>query len=162
MKIKAEQKILQDAETALDTLGDSSVVYELIKPLLNKNNPAALFLYSTFSVVGMETEEEFETRRMDLLNKSAERGYLPAIYELAVCYDLGDMIEQDHTKAGNLYKQAAEAGYAKAKLSHGLNLFYGSHGMPNDKELGLSLIKQAANENIDEAVDTLKRLQNEK
>ncbi len=161
MENNDEQKILQDAETALNTLGDCSVVYELIKPLLIKNNPAALFLYSTFSVAGMETDDEFDIRRMELLNKSAESGYLPAIYELAVCYDLGDLVEQDHTIAGGLYKKAAEAGYAKAKLSHGLNLFYGSHGMPKDKEFGLSLIKQAANENIDGAVDALKQLHND-
>lgn len=155
MENNDEQKILQDAEAALNTLGDCSVVYELIKPLLTKNNPAALFLYSKFSIAGMETEDEFDIRRMELLNKSADSGYLPAVYELAVCFDLGDLVEQDHIIAGRLYKKAAEAGYAKAKLSHGLNLFYGSNGMNKDELQGMALIQTAALENVEEAKEFL-------
>ena len=50
------------------------------------------------------------------------------------------------------------AGNPKAKLSHGLDLFYGSNGMPKDEQRGLILIKQAMAENVDDAVDALERL----
>ncbi len=56
-------------------------------------------------------------------------GYAPAIYSLAVCYDLGDLVTRDADKASLLFKQAAELGHSKAKLNHGLDLFYGSNGI---------------------------------
>ena len=151
------KKILGDAEDALDTAG-AMEAYRLLEPLIAANNPAALFLYSTFGLSGMETHEEFEGRRLKLLKTASEAGYVPAIFELAVCYDLGDLVEKDAIQAAFFYQQASEAGYPKAMFSHGLNLFYGSNGVPKDEQYGLALIKQAADENVDDAVDFLKQM----
>lgn len=151
------QKSLQEARNNIEH-GDCRKAYEILKPLLSEQNQDALFIYASFSISNIETEEEFDERRIKILQELAGAGYAPAIYELAVCYDTGDFIEQDSVRAATLYKSAAETGYAKAKLSHGLNLYYGSNQMPEKKEMGLSLIKQAADENVEGAYDALQQL----
>lgn len=147
-------KLLQDAEVKMDN-GEFKKAYELIEPLLAEGNPAALFLYSHFSLSGVETEKEFESRSIEMLKTAAKAGFLPAIYSLAVCYELGDRVATDKAHAANLFKQAADAGYSKAKVSHGLNVYHGSYGVAKDAVLGLELIKEAASEGCDEASEAL-------
>ena len=149
--------VIQRAGEMID-VGDCQSAYKLLAPLLAAQNPEAQFLYATFSISGMETVEEFEARSISLLQAASDAGYAPAMYALAVCYDAGDMVGRDSIRASVLYKKAAEAGNPKAKLSHGLDLFYGSNGMPKDEQRGLILIKQAMAENVDDAVDALERL----
>ncbi|MDD5273684.1 MAG: hypothetical protein PHU14_13305 [Methylovulum sp.] len=144
------ETILRKAVKAIDS-GDCQQAFELLSPLIDENYPESLFLYSTFSLSKIETESEFEARRIRLLQIASEAGYVPAIYELAVCYDVGDFVNKDNFKASGLYKKAAEGGNSKAKLYHGLNLFYGSNGLNRDQKLGLDYIKQAATEGIEEA-----------
>ena len=151
------EKLLQDAEVEMDN-GDCAKAYKLIEPLLAEGNPAALFLYSHFSVSGVEREEEFEKRSIEMLKTAAEVGFAPAIYSLAVSYELGDRIAMNKIRAADLFKQAAEAGYLKAKVSHGLNIYYGSYGIPKDAALGLELISEAASEGCDEALEALRDL----
>lgn len=150
-------KLLHDAEMRMEE-GEFKKAFELIEPLLAEGNAAALFLYSHFSLSGMEREEEFEKRSIEMLKTAAEAEFLPAIYSLAVCYELGDRVAMDKAHAANLFKQAAEAGYAKAKVSHGLNTYYGSYGVPRDAVLGLELIREAALEGCDEASEALRDL----
>jgi len=150
---------IKKAKIALESIGCKEA-YELLAPLLDKRDPAAMFLYSTFSISEVESESNFEKRRINLLRLASEAGYAPAIYELAVCYDLGDLVEKNSTLASTLYEKAAKAGYAKAKLYHGLNLFYGSHGVKKNELEGLSLIKQAADEDVDDANEILVGLSN--
>lgn len=123
------QRSLRDTREKLE-VGDCRSAYELLMPLVSEGNSEALFLYSTFSLPEMEADEDFDERRVRLLQVSSNSGYVPAIYELAVCYDIGDLVETDPVKASALYKRAAEAGHSKAKLNHGLDLYYGSNGMP--------------------------------
>lgn len=78
-------------------------------------------------------------------------GYAPAIYELGICYEIGDLVPQDPSKAAALHRRAAELGNARAKLGYGLNLFYGSNGTEKNPELGLAFIRQAADENVEGA-----------
>lgn len=149
--------IIQQARDAID-VGDCESAYELLAPLLSEKNPEAEFLYATFSISGMETAEQFEARSVRLLQAASDAGYAPAMYALAVCYDSGDMVGRDAVRASLLNKKAAEAGYPKAKLSHGLDLFYGSNEMPKDEQRGLALIEQAVAENVPGAADILEQL----
>lgn len=151
------EKLLQDAEIEMNE-GDCAKAYELIKPLLAEGNPAAVFLYSHFSMSGVESEEEFEKRSIEMLKTAADAGFVPAIYSLAVCYELGDRVAMNKAHAADLFKHAAEAGYSKAKISHGLNAYYGSYGVPKDPVLGLGLIREAASEGCDEASEALRDL----
>lgn len=150
-------EILREARDKL-AIGNCRAAYKLLTPLLKEKNPEALFLYSTFSISGTETDADFDERRLRLLEASSSAGYAPAMYELAACFDIGDLVEKDAVKASALYKKAAEAGYAKAKLSHGLNLYYGSNGILKDEVLGLSFIGQAVNENVEGADEVLQQI----
>lgn len=53
--------------------------------------------------------------------------------------------------AAELYKKAAELGYSRAKLSYGLDLYYGSSGIKKNRMLGLKFIRQAMEDNVEGA-----------
>lgn len=123
----------------------------MLKPLIDRGDPAALFLYAHFSISALESDREFDVRRIGILKRLNDVGYAPGIYELGICYEIGDLVKQDPILASALYKKAAESGYPKAKLSHGLDLYYGSNGIEKNEALGLAFIKQAADENVEGA-----------
>jgi TPR repeat protein len=146
---------IRDAQAKAER-GEFRDAYEVLRPLLEKSVPEALFLYSTFSVAGSESETDFERRSLDLLQRAADLGHPPALYALGACYEGGDLVGTDPQRAAVLLKAAAEAGYPKAKFRHGLNVLYGSNEMPREEESGLALIRAAAQEGVPEAVDFLK------
>ncbi|MFC0130839.1 SEL1-like repeat protein [Ralstonia solanacearum] len=122
-----------------------------MRPLIEKSDPAALFLYAHFSIPASETEVEFDERRIGILRSLNDLGYAPGVYELGICYEIGDLVERDQILSSALYKKAAELGYSKAKLRYGLDLYYGSNGIKTDEPLGLAFIKQAADDNVEGA-----------
>lgn len=148
-------QILAKARLALD-LGDIAEASQLLGPLAEHADPEALFLFSTFSMPDDESLAQFEERSMRLLEKSAELGYAPALYALGVCYDLGDLVRQDKFKAAQLFECAAKLGYPKAKYEHGRNLYYGSHGEHKKSQLGWQLIQDAANEQVEGAMEFIR------
>lgn len=135
---------------------ECSEAYELLRPLLEKSVPEALFLYATFSLAETESETEFDRRSFDLLTRAADLGYAPALFAVGVCYEVGDLVEPDPSLAATYLRSAAEQGYPKAKFSHGLNVYYGSNGTPRDEESGLALIRAAAKAGVEDAEDFLK------
>jgi TPR repeat protein len=154
MSDQTTEKLLQTAEMALDSLG-CEAAYTLIEPLLVARNPGALYLYSRFSIAERESEKEFEMRSIRMLREASDAGYLPAVYSLALCHEVGDLVEANPAYAASLFKAAAEKGYPKAKFRHGLNLYYGSNGMTQSAALGLELIGAAAEEGVEDATDFL-------
>lgn len=138
--------------------GDCSLAYKALQPLIEIENPEALYLFSMFCLPDSETIEEFEQRSFSVLMKAAEKEYPPAQYALGVYYDGGDIVKQDKLKAALLFKNSANNGYPKAQLSYGLDLYYGSNGIQEDICLGLSFIREAAANGIEEAAETLKEL----
>ncbi|VWC82485.1 hypothetical protein BLA50215_01319 [Burkholderia lata] len=146
----SNSEILLKAEDALNS-GNTRKAMTLLRPLIEKNDPAALFLYSHFCISASETEVEFDERRMGILRLLNDLGYAPGIYELGACYEVGDLVGQDRIISSALYKKAAELGYSKAKLSYGLDLYHGSNGIEKNRVLGLTFIKQAMDENVEGA-----------
>lgn len=140
--------------------GKYRLAFKIIAPLLALNNPEAQFLYSTFSHFKEETEKEFERRSLFLLRTAAETGYVPAIYALAVCYETGDLLDRDQQKAAALFKVAADAGYPKARLSHGINLYLGASGIKRDVAEGRRMIMQAISDGVEGAIEELDFLEN--
>ncbi|WP_299947436.1 hypothetical protein [uncultured Microbulbifer sp.] len=138
--------------------GDCKIAYSMLLPHIKRKNPEAIFLYSMFSLQGEESLEEFERRSFQLLKEAAELGYPPALYTLGVYYDAGDMVGRDAMKASSLFKAAAEKGHPRAKLSYGLDLFYGSNGISKDKSLGLDFIRQAADDEVEGALEMFDKL----
>lgn len=119
-----ESDVLSKAEGEINA-GNIKSAFELLHHLIEERNPAALFLYAHFSIRDVETEDEYDARRIEILQSLADLGYAPAIYEFAVCCEIGDLVRSDPIRASNLYRRAAELGYPKAKLSYGLDLYYG-------------------------------------
>ncbi|MFV0477815.1 MAG: tetratricopeptide repeat protein [Parahaliea sp.] len=138
--------------------GDCNLAYKILQPLIDEENPEAMYLFSMFSVLNDESIEDFEQRSVRLLTKAAACEYPPAQYALGVYYDGGGLVEQDKLKAAMLFKAAAINGYSKAQLGYGLDLFYGSNGIQKNVELGLNYIRRAADAGIEEAVKTLDEL----
>jgi len=135
--------------------GKLYLAHKILLPLIDRKNPEAMFLYSTFRVSNIESTDEFERRSFKLLQQASDLGYPPAIYALGICYDTGDLVEMDQVTASGLFKRAAELGYSKARLSYGMILFYGSYGAEKNEKEGLNYIRQAIAGNVDDAEEVL-------
>ncbi|MDS0859164.1 hypothetical protein NUV25_15770 [Burkholderia pseudomultivorans] len=150
-------EIILRAEDALNS-GDTRKTMALLRPLIEKGDPAALFLYSHFCISSSETEVEFDERRIGILRLLNDLGYAPGIYELGVCYETGDLVKMGKNTAAELYKKAAKLGYSRAKLSYGLDLYYGSNGIKKNRMLGLKFIRQAMEDNVEGAEEEWNKL----
>jgi TPR repeat protein len=75
---------------------------------------------------------------------SSPTGKTPgALYRQARAYDAGQGVAQDHSRARDLYLEAAEAGHVDAMLSAGLMLSQGQGG-PADHRAAANWLKRAA------------------
>ncbi len=75
--------------------------------------------------------------------KLAEMGVDEGQYNLGVCYEQGDGVEQDFKKAVYWYKKAADAGHAKAQ--HNLALcIYNGYGVASDHAEAARLLRLSA------------------
>ena len=127
---------------------------ELLKPFVDKKDKAAIFYSSGFGVSG-ERLEEFEERRIKQLQQSAKLGYAPAIHELAVHYDSGELVQRDVEKAARLFKKAAEKGHPHSQWIHGLDLLYGRNGIAKNEKLGVDYIKKSALAKFESALESM-------
>ena len=137
-------------------VGDYRAALSTLGPLVQTECAEALFLYSTFSVAESESEDEFERRSFSMLARAAELGYVPAIYALAVCYESGDLVDANPELAAKLFESAASSAFPKAMYRHGLNLLHGSNGILLNKQLGLKLLQEAAQNGVEDAQDYLR------
>lgn len=128
--------------------------WELLKPLVDKKDKAAIFYASSFGIPE-EQIAAFEARRINQLQQSAEYGYAPAMHELAVYYDNGDLVSRDTKKAAQLFKHAAEKGHPHSQWIYGLDLLYGKNGINKDEELGLDYIKKSASAKFEGALESM-------
>lgn len=144
---------IKDALNEIDK-GNCDKAAELLKPFVDKKDKAAIFYSSSFGVSG-EQLKEFEKRRIKQLQQSAALGYAPAIHELAIHYDSGELVQRDIEKAAQLFKQAAEKGHPHSQWIHGLDLIYGRNGISKDEKLGLEYIQKSANAKFEGALETL-------
>lgn len=135
--------------------GNYQEASRILDPLVKENNAEAIFLSSSFSKGESETIEEFEKRSFSLIEKSANLGFPEAIYTLGVIYETGDGVKSDIAKASSLFRRAAELGHSRSKLSYGLDLYYGSNGIVQDKVLGKRFIEEASYESVEGASEIL-------
>ncbi|MFZ6654101.1 tetratricopeptide repeat protein [Undibacterium sp. TJN19] len=148
--------LLQKAREKLDK-GSYRATYKILAPLLQTNCAEALYMYSKFSFLRKETTDDFQKRTLRLLEQAASLGHGDALYQLAVFYDVGDMVDKNPDRASQLFKQAAETGHTKAKVSYGLDLFYGTNGIVQNQPMGLMLLQQAVDAGIEGAAYCLER-----
>lgn len=149
-KIKANE--LEDA-------GDMSALYEFIRPYLKKKDPFALYLYSRFSLSEWkESVDEFDNRALECLQKAAEGGVTEAMYQLSSLYFTGEIVPEDQV-LGKRYLDASLAkNFGLAKYSVSLRHFYGVDGYEKNKNKALDLMNEAAQENVDGAIEMLEMM----
>ncbi len=75
--------------------------------------------------------------------KLAESGIDEAQYNLGVCYEQGDGVEQDFAKAVYWYKKAADTGHAKAQHNLGICVYNG-YGVTADHAEAARLFRLSA------------------
>lgn len=80
-------------------------------------------------------------------------GHAGATFVLAGYYDSGDMVLMDKLYAAQLCRRAADGGHVTAKLIHGLGLFYGAHGIRQDKAMGLRRVEEATQDGVEDALE---------
>jgi TPR repeat protein len=153
-KGRSPSQIVERAKRKAFKNRNAKIAEKLLLPLVRALNAEALFIYSQFSIRTKESAECFERRSVTLLRQAADLDYAPALYALGVCYDSGDLVEKDSVVAAGLFERAAALNYPEAKLSHGLNLVYGT-GTSENRELGIDLIRQAVQEGVDGAYEYL-------
>lgn len=151
-----ENEIKQKAEALLEN-GEVEALYKLLSPYLDRNDPYAQFLYSSFSLESSgETEEEFEARSMRLLESASEGGVAEASYRLGVIYLYGNFVDNSSKSSSDYFERAIAQGHSHSKFTYGFNLYYGSGDVKQDKTRGLTLLEEAAREGVGIALDELK------
>lgn len=82
------------------------------------------------------------------LTKAADQNHIYALNNLAMCYQTGEGVEVDYSKALKLLNKAAELGDMMAYYNIGQAYIFGL-GVKKDLLKGLSLIQKAAESNIE-------------
>ncbi len=139
--------------------GSMDELYEFIKPFLEKNDSYAHYFYSRFSLADWnESDDEYDERYVDSLTKAADGNVPEAMYRLATLYFVGDMVELNEEKGKSLLERAVDLNYAPAKLTEGLNLFYGSNGYRKNIEKAVELVSEASRGDVEGASEALVKI----
>lgn len=106
---------------AVPTANQNSVTTQPsnIRQLSTQEKAAELFQKATDFAYASQQEEAFAA-----YEKAAHLGHVPAIYHLAMCYELGEGTTQDLAKAAEHYEIAAKAGDQNAMFQ--LACMYGN------------------------------------
>ena len=133
-----------------------SDLHYFIRVFLEKNDPYALYFYSRYSLAEWnESDEEFNLRNLDSLTKAANGGVAAAMYRLSSLYYTGENVEVDRCKGMAYLDKALALGYGFAKLTVGINLYYGVNGYPMNVKKALDLLMDAKNDNVEGAASML-------
>lgn len=100
----------------LHSQGNAEELYEHIKLDINREDPYAMYFYSTISLVEWdETAEEFDKRRLRCLKKAVDGEVADAAYQLASIYLYGEGVIQDREQGKYYAKLANKFGHPHAK-----------------------------------------------
>lgn len=106
--------------------------------------------------------EKDESRAYWLFRSASRRGDPSGVSEANVghCYLNGHGVRADEREAANWYSKAAAKGEKESKYNYGLALVDGWAG-ETDKTRGWRLIREAAEEGLEEAAEVLRKFQGE-
>ena len=124
-----------------------------------------VFLFSSIIAFGQGTMEEAKRclnqkeydKAVRIFQALADKGEVEAQYNLALCYDKGQGVPQDHSKAAHWYQKAADQNLPGAQLNLALCYDKG-HGVPQDYSKAVYWYEKAAAQNYDLAKKNLDRL----
>ncbi|MBV7435577.1 sel1 repeat family protein [Cardiobacteriaceae bacterium TAE3-ERU3] len=146
------EALLVQAQEAYES-GDKAAAIEAWKMAAEAGNAAAQHNLSVVYRTGDGAAQD-EQMALDFLVKSAEQGYVPAVYDMGSFY----LQQGDATQAAPLFQAAAEQGYAPAQFNLGVMLVRGD-GVEQNKDVGIALIQQAAQQGFAPAQQALQQAQ---
>jgi TPR repeat protein len=139
--------------------GSISELYEFIKPFLENDDPYALYFSSRFSLGGWnETDDQFDKRSVEALTKAAEADVVEALYRLSALYFAGDIVKININAGKRCLDRAADLNFWPAKLSVGINLYYGSNGYPKNLVKAVDFVSEATRHNVEGASEILEKI----
>ncbi len=122
--------------------GESQDAVALLSPYLTAGDAEAQFLRAHVLLQGQPLDTEANSLR--LLQESASKGYLPAIFEMGMNYLFGEWgVEADEAAAAMCFATASAGGFVPAHYEYGLALLHGK-GVERDTERAMGLIRDAA------------------
>jgi len=122
--------------------GESQDAVALLSPYLAAGDAEAQFLRAHVLLQGEPLDTEENSLR--LLQESASRGYLPAIFEMGMNYLFGEWgVKADEAAAARCFATASRGGFVPAHYEFGLALLHGK-GVERDAERAMGLIRNAA------------------
>ncbi len=132
-----------------EELGSEAAV-SLLSPHLAIGDPEALYLRAHIFVA-----DDSEESSLGLLQESASKGYLPAVFQMGMNYLFGDWgAERGEAAAAACFAQASAGGYAPARYEYGLALLHGK-GVERDVATAMELINSAAEAGNEYAMEFL-------
>ena len=157
-KILGTESDLKRAEALFDA-GEFDAARQLLAPLIEKNNGAAIRLDCSYSDWKM-SEQESELRYVNGIVRAAECGDLESLYIVGFFYDMGDYdaIPMDKEKASHIFKEAADKGHAHSMWIHATELLWGKGSYPQSMEEGRKYLDMAIEAESGEACITKARL----
>lgn len=95
---------------------------------------------------------------LKLLRSAASRSYAPALYNLAICYEMGLGVTIDEKMAMELYRSAAALEHPGALYNLGIYYGKGIGGLARDTVTATRLLRLAAVQGQEDAIQALKTL----
>jgi hypothetical protein len=103
------------APGALSELIHSKEFFPLLKARVDKGDPSAMYVWS--SLVAAKFDYQItESQALKLLQRAAEKDFLPSLIELGYCYYRGQWIARDTAQALGFWQRASELGSREARL----------------------------------------------
>lgn len=130
----------------------------LFKRSAESGYPQAQATFGALCLKGLPGLLEKDTKQgISMLSKAVIAKSLTARFNLGMAYYNGDGVPQDAVKASQWLKLAARQNFSEAKYSLGLLLIEGEGGIPKNTNEGLSLLRQASDQNHHLAREYLKK-----
>ncbi|WP_417226211.1 hypothetical protein [Amphritea sp.] len=126
-------------------------------PLAAQGDGEASFILSSLYSQGFEGGSSDLQQALRWLTRSAEQGYAPGCYNLAVLYERGDVVAQDLSVAFRWYLQGAKLGHLASQLKTGIAYLKGN-GTNQDYAEAKSWLTMAADRGDQSAKITLATL----
>lgn len=107
-------------------------------------SPESLYEEGRNALTGTGTSRN-DITGVDLMRRSAELGYVPALVAMGSFYDTGNFLAQEPPQAVAFYRKAADKGDRLAQWSLG-RLYFNSTGVPRDLDEATRWLQRAADQ----------------
>lgn len=123
----------------------------LLEGYYDSKYPEAIYLKSTLNITD-------EKSYFSGIQSAAYNDYPSAMYLYGAFLDMGDYCNKDELKASEFFERAANFGHAQSAWLYGIQSFYGTHFLKENKEIGLHYITISAERKYKQALIFLSNL----